>query len=663
MRMTRRRDGHCSRTRGVSLTVGVGVLISATLALAALPRSGSRTPARRPPRPAPPALGHGAHRIAGGRPVLTAGLVGAGVVHPAISATARLRTLLHLQRLIPARSCRSVTPGEALAISCSGWLPDDQVLAFEISPLALATDSVDDDRHHRHRTVHVRWCGQPAEHLHRAEPVHRRRPRPPCARPTAAQVAGGFLPLRDHPQRRRRREPRLPGRSRHRRSTTPPWPRRRGRPRLHRRVSAWPRPRTAAGTGWRGTTARVTTHGDAAGYGDASSLTLSAPISHIVADHRRATATGWWPPTAGPSPTVTPASSGRWADQPLNRPVVDLAPTPDNHGYWLVASDGGHLRLRRRRVPRFHGRTTAQPARGRASPADDRHRRLLGGGVRRGDLRLRRPVPRVDRQPHPQPADQRDDRNRTTAAGTSSSPPTAGSSPSATPGSTDRPGTCHLNGPVVGMALDPATGGYWLVGADGGDLLVQRPVPTAPEVAGRLRTAGSAPGDRPPHPLRPVRRERSPRADRGAGPRRRLQRGGAHRPRHLGWTGPGPVAGRGAGDPPRAGMRGLVPADGRRRCARARLLRRRPGRARSGRSSPASATTGAPQRRPGGPAGRARDPGDLRHGGRPRRHRRGGRAAPLRPGHGRRRCRGRTSTTPSTATSATAGRPTCPRGG
>ena len=25
----------------------------------------------------------------------------------------------------------------------------------------------------------------------------------------------------------------------------------------------------------------------------------------------------------------------------LNAPVVDMAPTPDGHGYWLVAGDGG----------------------------------------------------------------------------------------------------------------------------------------------------------------------------------------------------------------------------------------------------------------------------------------------------------------------------------
>ena len=37
-----------------------------------------------------------------------------------------------------------------------------------------------------------------------------------------------------------------------------------------------------------------------------------------------------------------------------------------------------------------------------------------------------------------------------------------------TPGSTVRPGGVRLNQPVVGMAADVATGGYWLLAADGG---------------------------------------------------------------------------------------------------------------------------------------------------------------------------------------------------
>jgi len=29
------------------------------------------------------------------------------------------------------------------------------------------------------------------------------------------------------------------------------------------------------------------------------------------------------------------------AGKPLNKPVVAMASTPDGHGYWLVAADGG----------------------------------------------------------------------------------------------------------------------------------------------------------------------------------------------------------------------------------------------------------------------------------------------------------------------------------
>jgi hypothetical protein len=32
---------------------------------------------------------------------------------------------------------------------------------------------------------------------------------------------------------------------------------------------------------------------------------------------------------------------GSRGGQPLNKPIVGMAATPDGHGYWLVASDGG----------------------------------------------------------------------------------------------------------------------------------------------------------------------------------------------------------------------------------------------------------------------------------------------------------------------------------
>ena len=42
----------------------------------------------------------------------------------------------------------------------------------------------------------------------------------------------------------------------------------------------------------------------------------------------------------------------------LNRPIVGMAATADGGGYWLVASDGGILSLRRRRLPRLDRRLT-----------------------------------------------------------------------------------------------------------------------------------------------------------------------------------------------------------------------------------------------------------------------------------------------------------------
>ena len=55
----------------------------------------------------------------------------------------------------------------------------------------------------------------------------------------------------------------------------------------------------------------------------------------------RARATGWWPRTAGSSTSATPASTAPWAGSHLNKPIVGMTATPDGHGYWLVASDGG----------------------------------------------------------------------------------------------------------------------------------------------------------------------------------------------------------------------------------------------------------------------------------------------------------------------------------
>ena len=190
-------------------------------------------------------------------------------------------------------------------------------------------------------------------------------------------------------------------------------------------------------------------------------------------------------PTAGCSPSTPRSSarpgpcpwSGRWSAWP-----------PHRRRRRLLA--GGlrrrRLRLRRRRVLRLHGRQAAQPPGRRHG----RHARRRGywlvasdGGIfafgdaafhgSMGGEPLNRPV--VGMAPLP------------TAGATGWWPPTAGSSRSATPPSTARPGAITLASPVVGMAVDPATGGYRLVAADGGVFCFDAPF--AGSAVGLLRRA------------------------------------------------------------------------------------------------------------------------------------------------------------------------------
>jgi hypothetical protein len=57
----------------------------------------------------------------------------------------------------------------------------------------------------------------------------------------------------------------------------------------------------------------------------------------------------------------------------LNKPIVGMAATPDGHGYWLVASDGGIFSFG---DAQFYGSTGAihlsQPVVGMASTPDGR---------------------------------------------------------------------------------------------------------------------------------------------------------------------------------------------------------------------------------------------------------------------------------------------------
>ena len=142
-------------------------------------------------------------------------------------------------------------------------------------------------------------------------------------------------------------------------------------------------------------------------------------------DPRRARATGWWPPTAGSSPTATPNFYGSTGAIALNKPIVGHDRHPRRQG--ILA--GGHRRrdllLRRRRLLRLDRIDRAQQA-DRRHGRHARRQGVLARGLRRRDLLLRRRrLLRLDR-------------------------------------------VITLNKPIVGMAPTPDGKGYWLVASDGG---------------------------------------------------------------------------------------------------------------------------------------------------------------------------------------------------
>ena len=109
----------------------------------------------------------------------------------------------------------------------------------------------------------------------------------------------------------------------------------------------------------------------------------------------------------------------------LNKPVVGMAATPDGNGYWLVASDGGIFAYG---DAQFYGSTGQH----RAQQAD--HRRCCRGR---------------------------------TASATSSSPPTAACSATATPSSTARWAGCRSSTRSSRRPRRRRTTGYWMTDATG----------------------------------------------------------------------------------------------------------------------------------------------------------------------------------------------------
>jgi hypothetical protein len=169
----------------------------------------------------------------------------------------------------------------------------------------------------------------------------------------------------------------------------------------------------------------VANYGDAAYYGDTGSSTLNFPIVGMAATGDNG---GYWLVASDGGIFNFGDSAGFFGSAGgihLNQPIVGMAPTVDNQGYWLVASDGGIFAYG---DATFYGSTGAiqlnEPIVGMASTPDGKGYWLVasdGGIFAFGDAAFY--------------------------------------------GST---GAIQLNEPITSMAAMPDGGGYWFSAADGG---------------------------------------------------------------------------------------------------------------------------------------------------------------------------------------------------
>jgi len=443
--VTVRRTGS-RRAPGTRLLIGVGVLATSVLGTGVASSAASAAP----------------------RPGVVAGTLRAAAASPVTSDLRRTGTPQTARPHDYAPSCSfngiplaqviPVTPGANITISCSGWLPNEQVTAFAISPLALVTGSQDDVDLGTTVNFPTDGAGNLSGSFTVPNPFVAADPAAVCP-PTADQVASGLLRCGilmgdgvsqaggyqgiaavafDYPG-----------------APPPPPPAAVG-------IAATP---DGGGYWIADANGHVSDHGDALPFGDASGLPLAAPIAHIVATPDGG---GYWL-VAGDGGTFAYGDAGFYGSMggtPLNRPVVALAPTKDGKGYWLVASDGGIFAFGDAGFyGSMGGQHLNQPVVGIA--ADDTTggywEVATDGGIfafgapfygSTGALLLNQPI-----------------------NGMASTTSDGGYLFVASDGGVFAFGDATFHGsagaltlaaPIVGMALDPATGGYWLLGSDGG---------------------------------------------------------------------------------------------------------------------------------------------------------------------------------------------------
>jgi hypothetical protein len=356
-----------------------------------------------------------------------------------------------------------VTPGAAISLACTGWPAFDQVVATEFSPLLITTSS-SDEIDPNVQTFVTDGSGNLSGTFIVPDPFSAPDPAAACP-PTPTQIAEGYLrcgiALADAIGNGTAAALDYAG-------VVIPSP----------TVTALgpPPPANATAAGIASTPyglgywlawsdGTVTDYGDALDFGDASTVALNEPITHIVAT---ADGLGYWLVAAdgGVFTFGDAAFYGSMGGTRLNKPVVDLAPTPDGSGYWLVASDGGIFSFGDASFDgSMAGTPLNQPVVGMAADTATGGYWLVAadGGIfafdapylgSTGNLLLDRPV-----------------------VGMAAVPGGAGYLFVASDGGVFTYGDARFSGstggmtlaaPIVGIALDPLTLGYWLAGADGG---------------------------------------------------------------------------------------------------------------------------------------------------------------------------------------------------
>jgi hypothetical protein len=218
---------------------------------------------------------------------------------------------------------------------------------------------------------------------------------------------------------------------------------------------------------------QVSAQGYAQGYGDLSKLTLNQPISHIVStsDGR-----GYWMVAAdgGIFAFGDAGFYGSMGASHLNAPVVSMAPSPTGHGYWLVASDGGIFAFGDARFQGSMGGTRLnRPVDGIATDTATGGYWMVAsdGGIfsfgapfygSAGADGLTSPVLCLTSLAHGAGYFILEANDRLFAYGAADN--------------RGVPASNTLNLPLVDMAADQATGGYWLLDADGTVFPYQAPL-------------------------------------------------------------------------------------------------------------------------------------------------------------------------------------------